>query len=191
MIKKLVLSIVIALLSLPCIGVEKESWNIDVLLKEISVNKTFNYQYTEIKTMSFLQKPIVSKGQLSFHPPNILQKKTRYPKKSNYKIIEDRLIILREGKPKKEVLLSTYPELLALAESLRATFGGKKNILLKYYTLDLKGNRLNWKLTLVPTDIDLVEKIEFIEIQGRKDQLYRILIKEVDGDKSILKIKRT
>ncbi len=168
--------------------VASEGWSVEKLLAKISSHAKFEYRYSEIKHIGFLQNPLKSKGVLSFSSPDILQKKVTFPKKNIYKIIGDRLIISRENKPQKEVMLSNYPEMLALADSLRATFAGNEKLLKKFYSLELKGNRLNWKLTLTPIDIDLIEKIEFIEIQGKKGLLKRVVIKEVNGDRSIMTV---
>lgn len=166
----------------------KEVWTVSKLLNQIANHKGFIYNYTETKYMSFFQDPMQSKGILVFRNPDFLQKQVTHPSYDNFKIIGDKLIISRQDKPKREVLLSNYPELLALAESLRATLSGKQDTLKKYYSVKLRGSRSSWQLTLTPTDIDLVEIIEFVEIRGKNEFLQQVTIKEVGGDKSVLKL---
>lgn len=163
-----------------------EVWNISKLFSQIASHDSLRYKYVETKYMSFLQDPMRSRGILIFKNPDVLQKHVTYPRLDKYNIIGDRLIIDRQNKRKREVSLSNYPELLALAESMRATLSGKYTVLKKYYNLELKGNRLSWKLILTPTDIDLIEIIEFVEIRGQNGFLQQVVIKEVNGDRSVL-----
>jgi hypothetical protein len=164
------------------------NWTIEKLMQQFKDTKQVEYQYREVKKVGFLSKMLESRGVLLYKAPDFLEKKVTHPTQDLYRITGSKLEMKKQGKERREVVLTNFPELLALADSMRATFSGNVATLKKYYELELKGNELNWKLLLHPTDIDLKEKVEYIDIQGAKNKIKRILIKEMDGDESILTI---
>jgi hypothetical protein len=164
------------------------NWTIEKLMQQFKDTKQVEYQYREVKKVGFMSKMLESRGVLLYKAPDFLEKKVTHPTQDLYRITGSKLEMKKQGKERREVVLTNFPELLALADSMRATFSGNVATLKKYYELELKGNELNWKLLLHPTDIDLKEKVEYIDIQGAKNKIKRILIKEMDGDESILTI---
>ncbi len=166
----------------------QEVWNVEALLSQFASVSKHRYHYKETKHVAFLTDPIESEGILSFEMPNILEKIVTRPTNDQFRIVGDKLYIKKSGKQERKVYLSNYPEFLALAEGLRATFAGNHLELSKYYRMHLQGDRSNWTLHLIPVDIDLIKEIEFIEIKGQKKELKRVLVKEVDGDQSVLTV---
>lgn len=166
------------------------TWTVEKLFKLVSTSTgdKVEYRFTEVRKMAFLRKPMQLRGLLIYVKPDKIEKKVEYPETQQFTIVGNRLTIRREGKKTRKIKLTNYPELQVLSESLRAALSGQLAVLKKYYTLELKGTRLNWKLVLTPTDIDIVEKIETIEIQGKEAKLTRILIQKVDADQSILTV---
>ena len=187
----LYISILISLLN-PAFAEKKDSvmsdkWSPNSLMALLAKNSVKSYQFSEKKFYSFLKKPTEIHGVLLYKPPNVLEKNIlSLNKRASYRIIGNKLFINKAGKKERKVHLSNYPEVLALANSIRALFAGKLGVLQQFFDIELKGSPSNWTLVLTPTDIDLEEKIEFLEIKGANGTLKQIIIKETDGDKSIL-----
>ena len=125
---------------------------------------------------------------LIYEKPDTVEKRVTHPKPQRFRIKGNTLTIHKPGKKTRKILLSNYPELQVLGESLRAALSGQLAVLRKYYSLELKGSQQQWKLTLTPTDIDITEKVDYIEIQGSQAKLTRILVKKADGDQSVLTV---
>jgi len=168
-------------------NVATQKWDVNTVMLLLAKNSIKNYRFTEKKFYSFLKKPTELHGVLRYSQPNTLEKTIlSLNKKSSYRIIGSKLFIKKEGKKERKVLLSHYPEVLALANSIRALFAGKIAVLKEFFAIELKGSPDNWTMVLTPTDIDLEEKIEYLEIKGEQGRLKQIIIKDTDGDKSIL-----
>lgn len=162
-------------------------WNANAVMLLLAKNSIKNYRFIERKFYSFLKKPTEIHGVLRYRAPNTLEKNIlSLNKNASYRIIGSKLFIKKEGKKERKVLLSHYPEVLALANSIRALFAGKITVLKEFFAIELKGSPENWTMVLTPTDIDLEEKIEYLEIKGEQGRLKQIIIKDTDGDKSIL-----
>ncbi len=168
-------------------SVTTEKWTANSVMLLLAKNNIKNYRFIEKKFYSFLKKPTEIHGVLRYKQPNTLEKNIlSLNKKASYRIIGNKLFIKKAGKKERKVLLSHYPEVLALANSIRALFAGEITVLQEFFAIELKGSPENWTLILTPTDIDLEEKIEFLEVKGEQGRLKQIIIKDTDGDKSIL-----
>jgi len=165
----------------------KSSLSVSSLMTQIAKTNVKSYRFSEKKFYSFLKKPTEVSGELVFKKPDTLEKNIiTNSKKATYRIVGDKLFIIKPDKKMRKVLLNNYPEILALANSLRALFAGRIDVLKQFFDIEINGTLQNWTLTLTPTDIDLEEKIEFMEIKGAHLSLKKITIKETDGDKSVL-----
>ncbi len=190
---KVTLGIVLLLMTqLTVLAESKDSkkstaWTAHSLMAIVAKTSTKSYQFTEKKFYSFLKKPTEIHGVLLYKKPDILEKNILSAnKQASYRIVANKLYISKTGKKERKVLLSNYPEVLALANSIRALLAGEIRVLRQFFDIELKGSIERWTLVLTPTDIDLEEKIEFLEIKGVNGNLTQITIKETDGDKSIL-----
>lgn len=165
----------------------KSSISVSSLMTQIAKTNVTSYRFSEKKFYSFLKKPTEVSGDLVFKKPDTLEKNiVTNNKKASYRIVGDKLFITKPNKKIRKVLLNNYPEILALANSLRALFAGRVDVLKQFFEIEINGTLQSWTLILTPTDIDLEEKIEFMEIKGEHLSLKKITIKETDGDKSIL-----
>ena len=164
-----------------------DSWTTGSLMGLVAKSNVRRFRFSEDKFYSFLKKPAHTQGTLVYRKPDTLEKNIQTKGKiARYRIVGDELFIKKSDQKEKRVLLTHYPEVMALASSVRALIAGRIDVLKKFFDLELKGTRGNWTLTLTPTDIDLEEKIESLVITGIMGSLKKITIKETDGDKSVL-----
>ncbi len=145
--------------------------------------------FTETKTISILEQPIVSSGELLFIAPDRLERRTLKPRAETVVLDGDTLTVER-GSRKHVLPLKSYPEVAGMIESIRATLAGDRKALEKIYHLALKGDHERWTLELTPLDAKIGKVIARIRIEGTKDVVRSVNILQADGDSSQMTIEK-
>jgi outer membrane lipoprotein-sorting protein len=94
----------------------------------------------------------------------------------------------RSRNTSKTLSLESAPGAYALTESLRATLAGDLAALERHYSVDLKGNRDDWTLTLTPREAALSSLVQSVLIAGTRARILRFDVREANGDHSTMKI---
>ena len=55
--------------------------------------------------------------------------------------------------------------------------------------MEFSGSVERWSLTLVPVDRQLARTVKQVQIDGSRDQLLRIEIRQADGDRSLMTLR--
>ena len=164
-------------------------WGIDPLMKSLAQNQGERASFVEKKTISYLDKPVESSGELVYRAPDILEKRTLKPKPEFLRLEGDQLSIER-GKKTQHVRLSDYPEISSFVDSIRGTLAGDRKALERNYKMTLDGLPERWTLQLQPTDAKMSALIQKITIGGRRAEVRSIDILQADGDRSVMSIER-
>jgi hypothetical protein len=82
-----------------------------------------------------------------------------------------------------------YPQIQPFVESIRATLAGDREALERVFRVEFTGSVERWDLILVPLDRQLAKVITQVEIDGSRDQLRRIEIRQADGDRSLMTLR--
>lgn len=188
MIRPLLLSVSLSL-SLFVTAAGATEWGLDPLMQSLALKKNERASFVEKKTISYLDKPVESSGELYYRSPDLLEKITVKPKPELLRIEGDRLTIER-GKKKHQVSLAEYPEIGGFVDSIRGTLAGDKKALERSYQLQLDGIPERWTLLLTPTDPRMIAMIQKITIGGRRGDVRSIEIQQADGDRSVMTIER-
>jgi hypothetical protein len=85
--------------------------------------------------------------------------------------------------------LQRYPQIQPFIESIRATLAGDRNALERIFHVDFAGTVQHWSLTLVPLDGRLTRNVKQVQIDGSRDQLLRVEIRQADGDRSLMTLR--
>jgi hypothetical protein len=85
--------------------------------------------------------------------------------------------------------LNTYPQAQPFIESIRATLAGDRSALERLFHLDLAGSLARWTLTLVPLESKVKQSVAQVRIDGARDQLLRVEIRQPDGDRSLMTLR--
>lgn len=184
MIKRLASSLLLALLALPACA----AFDVGQLMDDLARHKGGRAKFVEKKYISLLDKPVVSTGEMSFTPPDQLEKRTLTPKVETLRLDKDMISIERE-KQKLSIRLSSQPEALAFIDSIRGTLTGNRAALEKNYLLSLAGTTDKWVLTLLPSDQKISALVLRITVSGSKNQIRTIEYLQADGDRSVLSIE--
>lgn len=178
-------------LALPCSAVAApptDAWTLDRLMSTLAQNRSGHATFVETKYLSIASRPVESSGELEFVAPDHLEKRTVSPKPENLVVEGDRLTVERGGH-RYTLALEQYPELGAFIESIRATLDGNRGALEQLYKVAVTGQGDNWTLTLTPLDARMLKVISTITLDGTRDQLQTVTIRQADGDHSVMRLR--
>jgi len=145
--------------------------------------------FTETKTISILDQPVESSGELLFIAPGRLEKRTLKPKPETM-VLDGDTLTLERGRRKHVLQLKDYPEVVGMIESIRATLAGDRKALERVYHLALDGSHERWALVLTPLDPKVGAVIARIRMEGVKDVVRSVEIIQADGDHSLMTIEQ-
>jgi hypothetical protein len=102
--------------------------------------------------------------------------------------LEGGVVTAQRGKHHYTLDLKQYPQVLPFIESIRATLAGDRAALERVFKVDFTGNFERWNLELAPLDSRLAKTVSIIHIEGAKDFIHTVEIREADGDRSLMTI---
>ena len=176
-------------LALPAQAADTGSaWTLDRLMSTLAQHKSGRATFTETKTLSIAAQPLESSGELVFVAPDHLEKHTLSPKPEHLVVDGDMLTVERNNR-KFTLALARYPELGAFIDSIRATLAGNRYALEQVYKVALAGHGDDWTLTLTPLDSRMLKVISTITLDGTRDVLRSVAIRQADGDHSTMRLQ--
>ncbi|MGC2948914.1 outer membrane lipoprotein carrier protein LolA [Burkholderia ambifaria] len=176
-------------LALPAHAADTGSaWTLDRLMSTLAQHKSGRATFTETKTLSIAAQPLESSGELVFVAPDHLEKHTLSPKPEHLVVDGDMLTVERNNR-KFTLALARYPELGAFIDSIRATLAGNRYALEQVYKVALAGRGDDWTLTLTPLDSRMLKVISTITLDGTRDVLRSVAIRQADGDHSTMHLQ--
>lgn len=163
-------------------------WTSDALMALLRANPPGRAHFDETKTVSILDRPLQSSGELVFTPPARLEKHVTSPGDERVVADGDRLVIERDGK-RRTLALAEHPEVAVLIESIRATLAGDGAALRRVYRVDLDGSENAWRLVLMPIDEAARKLVAKVTIEGSRAAVQRVEVEQADGDRSLMQIR--
>lgn len=145
-------------------------------------------EYKEVKHLSIVKSPLVSKGILSYISPDTLIQEVTYPRSERYEIRGDRVVTYKDGAKSESFTLSEIPALRAFIESFRAVLSGNIKELNDYYEIWFSGTAKQWQMRLVPRNKRMKGVIDRIVIKGDDTNVKTIAIYETGGDWSQMEL---
>ncbi|CAN0646061.1 outer membrane lipoprotein carrier protein LolA [Burkholderia cepacia] len=164
------------------------AWTLDRLMSTLAQHKSGRATFTETKYLSIATQPVESSGELVFVAPDHLEKHTLSPKPEHLVVDGDMLTVERNNR-KYTLALARYPELGAFIDSIRATLAGNRFALEQVYQVALAGRGDDWTLTLTPLDSRMLKVVSTITLDGTRDLLRSVAIRQADGDRSVMRLQ--
>ena len=161
--------------------------DLDRVMGALAERKQGHVSFTEKKFIAMLDTPVVSSGELLYNAPDRLEKRTLTPKPEDL-VLESGVVTAQRGKRHYTLDLKQYPQVLPFIESIRATLAGDRAALERIFKVDFTGTFERWSLDLVPLDARLARTVAKIHIEGEKDFIHSVEIREADGDRSLMTI---
>jgi hypothetical protein len=159
----------------------------DELLQLLAARRHGHVTFTEVQHLAMLDRPLESSGELLYEAPDRLEKRTLKPKAQTL-ILEHGVLTARRGHRTHVMELRDYPQVLPFVESIRATLAGDRAALERFFRVQFDGTLGAWTLLLVPVDTTLAGVVKDIRIQGERDAVRTVEIRQSDGDRSLLSI---
>ncbi len=172
------------------------SWKIEALMEAFSQVEHAKLDFVETKKSIFLITDTVLKGVMEYRAPDYIEKQTRTPFNERVVIDGDSMTIEKTpsmGKQEDVVIVQTYsveshPVLKAAIESIRAMLAGNYEVLSDNYSIELKGQKQAWELTLKPKADDILQHIEAINLSGSDVRIRKVVTIRPDGDEATLEL---
>jgi hypothetical protein len=160
---------------------------LDQVLQLLAQRRHGHVTFTEVHELAVLEHPLQSSGELLYDAPDRLEKRTLAPKPEDL-LLEHGVLTAQRGNRRRVLNLRDYPQVVPFVESIRATLAGDRAALERYFNLQFSGSLARWTLELVPRDATLARSVQQVRIEGERDAIRSVEIRQRDGDLSRLTI---
>ena len=144
--------------------------------------------FTERQDLAILDRPLESAGDLIYDAPDRLEERLSRPRRERLIATGRELTVERNGR-RRTVELDRTPQIAALIDSIRATLAGDSAALSRSFTVQFSGDVARWTLRLAPRSAALARQVAAIRIDGARDALLHVEIRQADGDRSSMRIE--
>lgn len=186
-IQRLLCYLVLSLVPTLLCPVSAAEWRLPDLMKLLADAPAGRATFVEQKFIGMLDKPVESSGELSFTPPDQLEKRVLKPRPEALTLKGDELTLER-GKRSMKMSLQEHPEIAAFVESIRATLAGDQRALERVWKVELDGVPARWALALTPLSPNTI--VAKIHIDGVRNEIRQVAIEQSDGDRSVMTITK-
>ncbi len=184
---KLLLGGICAMLLL-CANAHAAAGEFDRLMDLFAARKHGRSEYIEQQFSAMLKRPLESRGELIYDAPDRLEKRTIEPR-SETLIVDGDQIVVERGRHRRELSLHDYPPIAPFVASIRATLAGDRAGLERAFRVEFGGSVARWSIALVPLDAALAKSVAQIQIDGARENLLRVEIRQTDGDRSLMTLR--
>ncbi|MGA2841680.1 MAG: LolA-related protein [Steroidobacteraceae bacterium] len=159
--------------------------DLDDVMHVLAARRHGEVSFVERQFLSLLKKPLESSGELLYDAPDRLEKRTLEPHPESL-LLSGNVLTVERGHHSHVLELQSYPQVLPFIESIRATLAGDRTALERVFRLQFSGNLAHWTLVLAPLDAEAAKAVAEVRIEGAKDDLLQVEIRQADGDRSLM-----
>ena len=157
------------------------------LMALLAQRKGGEARFTEERTVSSLENPLLASGRLSFQAPDRFARYTEEPRAESMEV-QGNQVVMKRGTRTRQMALDAIPELAALADAMRGTLNGDALALQRHFKTQVSGNAARWVLLLTPLDSRLARSVQQLEIAGTGSEVHSTDLRLVGGDRSLMLI---
>jgi hypothetical protein len=165
-----------------------DSFDLNEVMGLLAMRQHGRVEFVEQQFLAVLSHPIESSGELRYDAPDRLEKRTLEPRAETL-VLSGGVLTVERAHTKRVMDLHAYPQVQPFVESIRATLAGDRNALERLFRLDFVGTVARWTLTLVPLESKVKQSVSQVRIDGARDQLLRVEIRQPDGDRSLMTLR--
>jgi hypothetical protein len=162
--------------------------DLDNVMGLLAMRQHGRVEFIEQHFLAVLNRPIESSGELRYDAPDRLEKRTLAPHVETL-LLSGGILTVERAHSRRVMDLRAYPQAQPFVESIRATLAGDRAALERLFHLDFAGSVAHWTLTLVPVDAKVQRSVAQVRIDGARDQLLRVEIRQPDGDRSLMTLR--
>jgi hypothetical protein len=176
------------LLSWACAAGSAPMGDLDEVMHQLAQRRHGRVEFVEQHFLAVLRRPIESSGEMLYDAPDHLEKRTLLPHPENL-VLDGGALTVERGGHRRVLDMHRYPQIQPFVESIRATLAGDRGALERVYALEFAGSLAHWSLTLEPLDRELARVVRQVRIDGSRDELLRVEIRQPDGDRSLMTLR--
>ncbi len=162
--------------------------DLDAVMTLLASRRHGHVEFIEQHFLAVLDRPVESAGEMRYDAPDRLEKRTLSPRQEIL-TLSNGVLTVERGRTHRVVDLRAYPQIQPFIESIRATLAGDRGALERMFRLELTGDVARWTLTLVPLEQKVQHLVAQVRIDGARDQLLKVEIRQSDGDRSVLTLR--
>ncbi len=159
----------------------------DALMQLLAARRSGHVPFTEVHEMAMLKEPLRSAGELFYQAPDHLEKRTLTPRAETL-VLDHGVLTARRGSHTHVLELAAYPQIVPFVESIRATLAGDRAALERHFRVRFSGDLAHWTLQLTPSDPAVARSVEGITLEGAREAIQTVTIRQRDGDRSVVSI---
>jgi hypothetical protein len=160
----------------------------DQVMSLLAARQHGRAEFIEQHFLALLDHPIESSGELRYDAPDRLEKRTLEPRVETLLFSGGQLTVER-AHSRRVMDLQAYPQIRPFVESIRATLAGDRGALEREFHVEFDGNVARWTLTLAPLESKVKQSVAQVRIDGARDQLLKVEIRQPDGDRSLMTLR--
>jgi len=164
------------------------SGDLDEVMGLLAMRKHGHVEFVEQRFLAVLNRPIESSGELRFDAPEHLEQRTLKPRVESL-VVDGGVLTIDRGHTHRVTDLHAYPQVGPFIESIRATLAGDRRALEQVFHVEFFGTTARWTLTLVPLESKAKQLVAQVKIDGIRDQLLKVEIRQTDGDRSLMTLR--
>jgi Outer membrane lipoprotein carrier protein LolA-like len=164
------------------------SGDLDAVMGLLAMRQHGRAEFIEQQFLAVLDHPIESSGELRYDAPDRLEKRTLKPRVETL-LLAGGVLTVERAHSRRVMDLHAYPQVEPFVESIRATLAGDRGALERVFRLDFVGSVGRWTLTLVPLQSKVKQSVSQVRIDGVRDQLLKVEIRQPDGDRSLMTLR--
>lgn len=157
------------------------------LMRLFAANPATRADFVEKKTLTSLDRPLESSGELVYTAPSRLEKRTVKPKPETLVADGDTLSIERNG-TRRSLSLRSFPEIAPFVASVRAALAGDLPALSRDYRIAVDGTLAQWRLVLLPSDPKIAAVVSRLVLTGQNGRIETFEVLQADGNRSLTTI---
>ena len=158
------------------------------VMRLLSLRQHGRVDFVEQHFLAVLKRPTESSGELRYDAPDRLEKRTLQPHAETL-LLAGGILTMERGHSRRVLDLHAFPQVQPFVESIRATLAGDRGALERMFDIEFGGSVERWAMSLVPLQDKVKESVAEVRIDGARDQLLRVEIRQPDGDRSLLTLR--
>ncbi len=162
--------------------------DLDAVMGLLAAHRHGRVEFIEQHFLAVLNRPIESSGELRYDAPDHLEKRTLEPRLETL-LLSDGVLTVERAHSRRVLDLHAYPQVQPFIESIRATLAGDRGALERVFHVEFDGSVGRWTLTLVPLESKTKQIVSQVRIDGSRDQLLKVEIRQPDGDRSLMTLR--
>jgi hypothetical protein len=182
------LKLLVALIALSLCASAAGASELDEVMGLLATRQHGRVEFVDQQFLHILDHPIESSGELRYDAPDRLEKRTLKPHAETL-VLAGGVLTIERARGRRVVDLRAYPQIQPFVESIRATLAGDRTSLERLFHLEFAGSLGRWTLTLVPLDSNVKRAVAQVRIDGMRDQLLKVEIRQPDGDRSLMTLR--